>query len=667
MRTAFYWKFAFNGISKNKKTYFPYIFSSAVMVMMQYIICFLSWDSEISMIKGGVQMQTILSMGIPVVSIFSLIFLFYTNSFLIRRRKKEFGLYNILGMAKRNIAKVLFCESVTVAGVSIAGGIACGILFSKLTQLLMAYSLNANVSFNMNINLNPIPFLLVAFLIIFTLVYLNTLRQVHMTSPVELLKSEASGEKPPKSNPIIAILGALFLGAGYYIAQTMQDPMAAIAFFFLAVILVIFGTYLLFVSGSVFVCKLLKANKKYYYNKRNFISVSSMVYRMKRNGAGLASICILSTAVLVMLSSTSCLMIGGNDMFMKRYPREFVVDADVKSHETGDSLSKAVSDITEKTGGAALNTIKYDYVDLSAILDDDTIKLPINETIFNAGGSPLSILVISIDDYNTVNGFNETLNDDEIILCPTKIDYNKSQLDLNGYKVNIKKTVEEGLPNGITAMQVFPVFYVFTNDVDAFVENIYTKNPQDKPEFINSFYGFDLEGDEESDAAFYKTFSGNLSKSISEFGIKRFSFGYREESKASYFSLYKGLFFLAILLGIICVGATVLIMYYKQITEGYEDKSRFDIMQKVGMTKKEIAKSVNSQVLTVFFAPLIGAGVHILAAFHIIWLLLTAFGLTNSTTLGWISVGCYILFALFYAVVYFITSRSYYSIVSRQG
>lgn len=326
MKRNLYPKLALLGIRKNRKTYGPYILTCIGMVMMFYIISFLSTNPAVSEMRGGDMLQSMLGLGCGVIGVFSLVLLFYTNSFLIRRRKREFGLYNILGMGKRNISRILIWETLFIAIGSIVFGLFCGILFSKVAELCIAWFLDTNVSFGFTISGNAVSTTLWLFLIIFLFILFHSLHQVHVSNPVELLRSEAVGEKPPKANWFLAAVGIVLLGGAYYLAVSIEDPVSAIIWFFVAVLMVIGATYLLFIAGSVTFCRLLQKKKKYYYKTNHFISISSMLYRMKRNGAGLASICILSTMVLVMISSTACLYIGSEDSLRSRYPRNIVVD-----------------------------------------------------------------------------------------------------------------------------------------------------------------------------------------------------------------------------------------------------------------------------------------------------------------------------------------------------
>ena len=353
MRVGFYPKLAWNGIRKNKRLYTPYILTCIGMIMMYYIIIFLSDSPLLNEIAGGETAQNMLGMGTWVIAVFACIFLFYTNSFLIRRRKKEFGLYNILGMGKRNIAVILLWETLIIAAISLTAGCAAGIAFSKLAELGLLNIIRGDVEYSLTVSWGSIGKVCIIFPVIFVCIFLNSLRQIHTANPVELLHSENAGEKPPKGNWMLGILGIVLLGAAYYLAVTIREPLSALTWFFVAVIMVIIGTYLLFISGSVLFCRILQKNKSYYYKSTHFVSVSSLVYRMKRNGAGLASICILGTMVLVMHSSTACLYFGAEDSLRTRYPRNISVnfswaDAEGMNNENIGSLRSSVTRVLEE-------------------------------------------------------------------------------------------------------------------------------------------------------------------------------------------------------------------------------------------------------------------------------------------------------------------------------
>lgn len=676
MSRSFYVKLAWTGIRKNKRLYLPYILTCVGMVMMFYIVCFLSVSPILATMPGGDVVLSMLQLGTWVVGFFALIFLFYTNSFLMRRRKKEFGLYNILGMGKRNLARILIWENLIIAFIAIAGGLIAGILFSKVAELGMVNILSADVSFSLTVDLRTIWSVLVLFSVIFLLIFLNSLRQIHLSKPIELLHSENVGEKPPRANWVLAVLGVLLLGGAYWLAVTIQDPVSALVWFFVAVLMVIAATYLLFIAGSVVLCKLLQKRKKYYYKPNHFVSVSSMVYRMKRNGAGLASICILCTMVLVMLSSTVCLYVGKEENLRTRYPRNIMVNAVVEDpaflHSDAQmQLCEKLEQTAREKGQQPENILNYAYVSFGACVKDSVI----DTDLFYADASMSDfedlwqIFVFSIEDYNRIMNLQQTLSDGQVLMYTTKQEYTQSTVTIGDMApLTVQQAAEGFIGNSIDAMQIFPSMFLFVSDFDSMAEMLTSlpgANGADLAE-LEWFYGFDLSCDSQEQIEIYQSVENVLQQS-----------GYPDQQTLSYvrgdsaaqerdsfFGLHGGFFFLGILLGIVFVFAAVLIMYYKQVSEGYEDQARFDIMQKVGMTKREIRRSVNSQVLTVFFLPLITAGIHLAFAFPLVYKLLMLFGLINLKLLILVTVICYLIFALFYMLVYRITSGAYYSIAS---
>ncbi len=673
MKKGIYSRLALTGIKKNKKLYIPYILTCIGMVMMFYIITFLSSSDMMMNYPGGETMRGILGFGVYVIGFFAVIFLFYTNSFLVRRRKKEFGLYNILGMGKRNIARVMLWETLFIGAFSIAVGMALGVLFSKLAELVMVNIMSMDVTFGVTIDYKAIYYTVVLFAVIFFLILLNSLRQVHLSNPIALLHSENAGEKPPKANWFFAVLGVLILGCAYYLAVTIKDPVTTLAAFFFAVIMVIVATYLIFISGSVAFCKILQKKKNYYYKTNHFVSVSSMSYRMKRNGAGLASICILCTMVLVMISSTVCLYLGKEDSLRERYPRNINVTmtsqiySDLISQDA-NSIAKMSIETAENMGYTPVNAIDYTMLSFVSYIRDGEIVFDDGENGFNYATSDLwQIFIVSLDDYNRLTGSQENLDEDEVMIYTSKdMDYNYDVLKIKGQEpLNIKKVVMDFENNGVDTMQIIPALYIFVPDLEVQVQKI-SEQSQDALGNINRFVGYDLDAtDQQQTDVFDEIYDWLRTSQIENADSSMYVYveGSANE-KLEFFGLYGGLFFLGIILGIVFIFAAVLIMYYKQVSEGYEDQSRFEIMQKVGMTKREIKKSINSQMLTVFFMPLIAAGVHLAFAFPMIYKMLILFGLVNKVFLIMVTVGCFLLFALLYMLVYKITSRAYYSIVS---
>ncbi len=679
MKKGFYRTLAWSGIQKNRKLYLPYLLTCMGTIMMCYIISFLGTSSTFGSIPGGDTMQSFLELGFDVMAVFSSIFLFYTNSFLIRRRKKEFGLYNILGLGKKHLAVVLLLETFIVAGITLVGGLFFGILFSKLAELCLVKILAGTATFAFSVEPSSILHTVVLFAVIFALIFLNTLFQIQLTNPIQLLHSEHAGEKPPKANWFIAILGTLILAAAYYLAVEIQDPVAAIMVFFVAVVMVVIATYLLFIAGSVTLCRLLQKNKRYYYKTEHFVSVSSMVYRMKRNGAGLASICILCTMVLVMLSSTTCLYIGAEDSLRNRYPRNISLDATVSSTELleGEQVKQTqdiIESVVQENGTEQQNILLYQTAAFGAAITGNQVRFD-NQTYeeaIEAMADIWQVFVVPISDYNRLMNKQETLSTGEVILYTTKeVPYTQDTIQIgNSEPLKVKKQAEDFVDNGVDSMQIFPTMYLFVNDIDEITAPLSEYTMGNRDESLVSFhwyYGFDLPCDDDTQIRIQQQLTEKTQQLKEKTGEDSYFHIVIEgvaKERADFYGIYAGLFFLGIFLGIVFVFAAVLIIYYKQISEGYEDQSRFDIMRKVGMTKQEIRKSINSQILVVFFLPLVTAGMHLAFAFPLIRKLLMIFGVTNMSLLITTTVCCYAIFAIFYLLVYRTTSRSYYAIVS---
>ena len=669
MKSGFYRALAWSGITKNKKLYTPYILTCIGMVMMCYIISFLSKSPAFESIKGGMTVQSFLEMGFFVMSVFSAIFLFYTNSFLIRRRKKEFGLYNILGVGKNNLAYVLLLENLIIAAIALVVGLFFGILFSKLSEMVMLKLLQAEVTFIFSIDLGSVLKVISLFLGIFTLIFANALLQIHLSNPIQLLRSENVGEKAPKANWLMAILGAVILGAAYYIAVTTQDPLSAVTLFFGAVVMVITATYMLFQAGSVTLCRLLQKNKKYYYRTNHFVSVSSMAYRMKRNGAGLASICILSTMVLVMISTTVCLFIGGEASLRNRYPRDIAVECMMDDYGRINDISAKMVEMTKeqtaKTGLEQKNILEYRIAAGVGLIEGDKIveDASVGQAV-DMIDKMRQIFILPIEDYNRLMNTNETLNAGETILYTSgDRDYTEDTIQIGDSEtLSIVKKADKFIDETETDNIVSSI-YLFVPDFEQYIDSINGGLVS-----LSWYYGFDVDCDDEMQKDVYSDIANGI-QVVKQQNIKEDEYCHATASsiaakRSDFMGLYKGLFFLGILLGIVFIFAAVLIIYYKQISEGYEDKSRFEIMQKVGMTKREIKKSINSQILTVFFLPLITAGVHLAFAFPIISKIMMILGMTDIALLAIVTAVCFGVFALFYVAVYNITSRAYFSLVS---
>lgn len=675
MKIGFYPKLAAIGIRKNKRMFIPFILTCTGMVMMFYIIMFLSVSDVISALTCADTLRQIFALGSWVIAVFSAIFLFYTNSFLIRRRKKEFGLYNILGMGKRNIARILFWEILIIAVVSIGIGLASGIAFSKLAELGLVNIIKGDVTYDLSVSMLAVKRSVQVFGIIFILLLLNSIRQVRFASAISLMRSENTGEKPPKGNPIIGILGVLILAVAYYLAVTIQDPMTALVIFFAAVIMVVIGTYLVMISGSVMFCRILQRKKNYYYRPNHFVSVSSMVYRMKRNGAGLASICIIATMVLVVMASSACLYFGEESAINLRYPRDInmefhMEDASKLSDKHIENLKNGIFTELKERNITPENGFFYRYAIISGVLKENTVEVDTSSIeMVDAMTSIRMIYFVSLEDYNNLNGTNETLSNDEVLLYVNRDDYNGDSISFHNFGTfKIKKQIDEFMENGDSAMNVLSSMVIIVPDMENAIQGLMplTGFDGDSPIQLRWLYDFDTGMEPDEQISLYH----DLTDIFTDSSVKEM-LGYQscyvesqENERSDFYGLFGALFYIGIILSLVFIIAAVLIIYYKQISEGYEDQSRFEIMQKVGMTKREIRKSVNSQLLTVFFLPLGLAVMHLAFAFPIIRKILLMFNL-NNVPLFLITTGISIVvFALFYTIVYRLTSNAYYNIVS---
>lgn len=673
-----YPKLAWQGIRKNAETYLPYLLMGILMVGVSYIMNYLTRPALMGALSMGGTTLMVLQMGKIVISVFSVIFLYYCNSFLIRRRMKEFGLYNILGMGKGNIARVMLWETLLTALLVFAGGLLLGLSLSRLVEMALINLLHADYTVPMELFYpDGVTWVLLLFGGIYVLILLANLLRMRLSNPVALLKSENTGEKPPKANWFFGLIGLLILLSAYYVAAVSQSPLEALIFFFIAVLMVIVATYLLLVSGSVTLCRMLRRNKRYYYQTRHFISVSAMAYRMKRNGAGMATICILCTMVLVILTSTVCLYGGTDSMVDAICPQDInlTIGLEARDGEENwkrlDAMQQMALDVTEEMGltpenitsqRALVATGKVQNGDYGIITDADSLKANVLElTVY-----PLSV-------YEQATGETVTLADRELLYASFKTNETFSSMSFYGSAPYRMIHAEKELPKRLLSADyrsAWGCLVVFTNDAEAFRSEITALVGEKSGEAMmmdRLALHFDLasEADTDTQEKLVKTLRSEAMKLTGKdfYGMSSLSVDTRSLCRRDYLSLFGGLFFLGMVLGSLFSIAAVLIMYYKQICEGYEDAERFAVMRKVGLTDAEIRRSVNSQVLTVFFAPLLMAGLHMLFAMPMIRLILGAFGLHNDSLFYGIGIGCYVVFAVIYALMYLLTSRRYYRIV----
>ena len=674
MKRGFYPRLAWSGMRKNSKLYLPYSLACIGMTAMFYILMHLAYSPALELLSSSGEVSTILRLGSFVIGVFSLLFLFYTNSFLVRRRYKEFGLYNVLGMNKGNISRVLAWEALINALISLVGGLFLGIALSKLAELGLVNIMGGDTDLDLRISVKALEFTVMFFCGIFLLIYLNSLIKIRRSSASELVKSENFGEKPPRANWLFGLAGIVILAAAYYIAVSIKTPLTALSLFFIAVIMVIVATYLIFIAGSVWICRLLQKNKRYYYKKNHFVSVSSMVYRMKRNGAGLASICILATMVLVMISSTTCLYFGAEDALRDRYPRDISISASYSGLDsmTDENISALRGEISAAVGGAETeNILDYRCASLVGSLENGILDLSeasIYSTAMTTYDYVAEVYIVPLADYNAIAGTNESLGSDEAMIYAYRMDYTDKTFAVDELvSFRVKKVLDSfPIADGSAMASIAPTVFVIVPDFADTVAKLggAVSSSGDEPASLSWNYAFDTPVSDEEETAMCERIGERLSECSQTGGYRYYSRESLAANRADFYGMFGGLFFLGIMLSIAFICAAVLIIYYKQISEGYEDRRRFEIMQNVGMTKKEIRSSINSQLLTVFFLPLIFAGLHLGFAFPFIHKLLMLFNLSNLPLLIGTTAISFGVFALLYAVVFRVTSNAYYNIVS---
>ena len=662
---------AFTNIRKNRRMYVPYILSSAATILMYYIVCSMGYNRDLKELWGGDIIQSYMNMGRVIIALFALIFLLYVNSFLMKRRRSEFGLYNILGMEKKHICRVVFFETLYVFLASYILGVVAGILLDKLMYMVVLRMLDAVIPMGFYISTPAMTSSFVLFGIISLLILLNSVRQIRKAKPVELLQSDRTGEREPKARWVMAVLGCVCLTAGYLIAVLTKNPIAAFMMFFLAVILVIAGTYLLFTSGSIALLKLLKKNKGYYYKTKHFVSVSSMMYRMKKNAVGLANICILSTMVLVILSATLNMYVGAEDSIQKRYPAEFMITAVADDPATDKAVDILKSAITEH-GLEKENERTFTDLSYSAVYDQDSDSFDTDPGKYSdlmaasAYNRISTLMFITLDDYNRVTGAHEKIScsSDVLLYTDSRADDDMKKIDIFGESLRVAGRLNSFPETGVALANVTTTYFMVVKD-QTVLDSLFRKGGEaygKNNSYFRLHYMTDIKGaateDQDRIMAVYDDVNGRK-------GELNGYFDCRMQQADAYLVDFAGLYFIGIFLGLLFIMATVLIMYYKQITEGYEDRERFVIMQNVGMSQREVKRSINSQILTVFFLPLVTAGVHICFAFPFVYKIMTLMGLYDMKLFAICTACVFAGFALFYTIVYRLTARLYYSIVKK--
>ena len=673
MHKRIFSRLAKQNIRNNKSTYIPYMITCIFCIAMIYMMEFLRDCPTLDQaVRQADEVRMIVFTGEIVVEIFCIIFLIYSNSFLMKRRQKEIGLYNILGLERNHIGIVMFLETIITSIGSLAGGIAAGIIGSKLALLLLLKLLHIPSVLGFYISVKGIFTCLFMFGIIFLMILFLNLAKIHLSRPVELLRGNNTGEKEPAAKWLMALIGFICLGAGYYLAVTTESPIKAITIFLLAVILVMAGTYLLFTAGSIVILKFLRRRKSFYYRTGNFISISGMLYRMKQNAIGLASICILSTGVLLMISMTVSIYFGMNDIMLNRYPYDVDMSVTSISEEECQTAIEAFEKAIADNKVPVEKSVEEIYLDIVCSKNGDQILIKPTNTIRNSD----SVLVLSLlnqAEYERLTGISANLNDGEIFAWyPSAVQ--KDSVTVDETEFTVKKWLDKNpLTCGEDAVSDNAVLVVTDEDFKKFDEmrtEMY-KGVSSAPagEDLTLHLGLDITGSETEKIEFGTPVMETVKDLKKSGGLSENAWiisGIRQQEYESYYADNGSLLFIGIFLGSLFLMGTAMIIYYKQISEGYEDQKRFEIMQKVGLSRREVRSSVRRQILMVFFLPLLMAMLHITMAFPMIRRMLLLFGMTNTKLFIGCTAGTVLIFAVVYGLIYLMTARSYYHIVERK-
>ncbi len=670
-------------MKSNRRFYLPYILTVIGTAAAFYIMAAIVSDPGSKELAAGTSngpmyVSMFMTLGMFVLGLFSCIFLLYTNSFLMKRRQKELGLYSVLGMSKTNIAGIMVFEALYIALIGIGGGLAVGILLTKLVSLALFRLMRLPVPFGFSVQPIAIIIVVLFFAGLILLTLLANLAKVGRSRPVELLRGGNVGEKEPKANWFLTIVGVLFLGAGYAVAMLVDNPGMAVAVYFLAVFAVIIGTYCLFTSVSIAVLKALRRNKRYYYKAKHFISVSGMLYRMKRNAVGLANICILCTMVMVMVSGTLSLYLGSEEQVNVYCPADVVVETTYYASSTEDHV------YNEETGEETIEYhTPYDAAAMDAWFEDyfaghkltPSAAKAVEYYSFTAVDSEdhvSLVTAVTAETYAQLTGeaAPELAPGEALAHVPSgyKFGDGLNFLDKDGNTLSIQfvgeaqlSSAQVELNTAILSQSEDDDIVLVVPDTAALLELVagqengsyvwrgqYDFDASDEAlaAMVDDYFAASSEGDG-VDAGYYDVLRIDL----------------RSETERDVYGLSGGFLFLGVFLGIVFLMATVLIIYYKQVSEGYEDNARFEIMRKVGLSEREARRAIRSQILTVFFMPILVAAIHIAFDFNLVVLLLRLFSLTNVKLTALCTLGTLLVFCAVYAVVYALTARSYYKIV----
>ncbi|MFR6675511.1 MAG: FtsX-like permease family protein, partial [Enterococcus avium] len=660
----FYLKLASTNLKKNHRGYLPFLISMLFLVAINTMTQVIVNNEGMRALPGGDSASSMFGLGHIVIIIFTVIFSFYTNSFLLKQRKKELGLYNILGLGKRELYQLMIWESFLSFFIVLITGLITGVVLSKLAFLVLRRLISVGNEFVFHLLPESLGFVSLLFLGIFFLLLLINCWQIKKTNPISLLHGSKKGEQEPKARWIIAILGLVFLGSGYGIAVTIDSPISALTLFFVAILLVILGTYCLFMAGSIALLKLLKRNERFYYKTNHFISISSMMHRMKQNAAGLASICILSTMVLVTAATTGSLFFGQKDVENTRYPRDVMIST-VQQPEKVKAAIEAVS--AEKQAPITKQVYLTSTKSIMFQPKNGNYQLTPLEDFYNSKSATIALIsFMTAQEYAKHTDETVNLKDDEIYFYPVSGDVDGNQLKLEDQKFKIKKRINKfpGINQQIELTDSFVVILANQSVLEQCLSDWFPKKAvaaENYPEY-NFMFNTDLK-EKEKQIDFAQTLRNQLNQQLGDSQV-RIVDKYTFVSENKIFT--GGFFFLGIIFGATFILATALIIYYKQISEGIDDRERFEILQKVGMSHREVKKVIRSQVMMVFSFPLVVAVIHLGFAFPLIKKLLVLFGLVNWKLFLLVCVIVTVIFAILYFVVYRLTARSYYQLVERK-
>ena len=645
---------ATSNLKKNHSLYLPYALTTIMVTMILYITHALSAMPELSTLRGGGAIAQTLGFGVIVVQLVALLTILYANAFVTKNRLKEYGLYSILGLDRKNIQLLSFIELLLFSVVSVGLGVVLGIVFHRFSFAVLLKLIRIPIGIEYSMQLGSVGFVLISMAFIFGVVFFLNATKMYMSRPLEMLSEKKKGETKGRFILLRALIGAGLLGGAYYMSQTIEAPVAALYSFFVAVLLVILATYILFDAGSIVLLSLLQKNKKLFYQPTNFISISNLKFRMRKNAAGLASICILSTMVLVTLATTVALQTGTADLLKKSYPTDYSATAFVEDTSTIPQLSEQISKIKAQSKGTVTNEMNY----LSVLRAAKSMEGGVDIEGVYPGDSPAAFITfLSADDYNRIFGTNYHPNDNEAVLGLVKgDDKNVSAIRVNG---QLTLQVKEMMATSDFKEKLPQLPYV--------ADNVYVAVVKDPTKMIDGKLGrgfyyalWNTSTDTSAKTEEFEAYANVIEASNDD----SITVGSREDAAKDIYGFMGSLLFVGALLSVAFFIGAVLVIYYKQISEGYEDRDRFVILQKLGIDQKTIKKSINRQVLIVFFLPLVTAFIHTAFAFKMYRKIIQLFGVDGNVTLNaTIVIGA--IFVVVYLIVYQITSRSYYKIIKR--